>query len=572
MPTEALFSLLYPGNGPQATRADEIRLDPEVVRDLDIEKFLSLIMASRSYPIDKRHREKLKRVFLSPCLDPATIKYRQDTIDDLLAYLSLVACFDRILPRIETLRMVTDSRSVLKLYEVTTRIGDLNNYVDCVALLEEAFGKIEGELRSAGLRYLREWASATAGSETFRNLARELPGLMSRLQGIASVTLGVNLDTQLRPVAATILSINDARFTEKSNTLLNRILGKAASEFSGITPLQTAYGDDPGLFDNPRFNPLMLPLFKDMADVIEKTTAPVAKALERYRLVNTFVLAELSTELLFYLGAVDIIRRVRESGLSMCKPCILPIEDRTCRVKNAFNLNLALRVIEESSGPGEAHAVIVPNDIGIGDEGRIVILTGPNRGGKTTYLRSIALVQLLFQLGLYVPGEEAGISPVDGIFTHFPAEEPPDNELGRFGDEANRLAEVFTKATRHSFIFLNESLTSTAVGESLYIAEDIVKIMRFMGARAVYATHMHELAVKAELLNREPGSSKIVSMVSLVEEETTAEGTVGRRTFKIAPGQPAGHSYALEIARKHGISYDQLMDKLKARESAERRG
>ncbi|MBZ0288083.1 MAG: DNA mismatch repair protein MutS, partial [Anaerolineae bacterium] len=143
------------------------------------------------------------------------------------------------------------------------------------------------------------------------------------------------------------------------------------------------------------------------------------------------------------------------------------------------------------------------------------IITGPNQGGKTTHIQAIALAQVLFQAGLYVPGCSARISPVDGIYTHFPVEERPSAEAGRFGEEAQRLSEIFAQATRHSLILLNESLSSTAPGESLYLARDIVRCFRLLGVRAAYTTHMHELAANLDEYNMQtPGDSKVVSLVA----------------------------------------------------------
>src|SRR5712692_2754193 len=103
----------------------------------------------------------------------------------------------------------------------------------------------------------------------------------------------------------------------------------------------------------------------------------------------------------------------------------------------------------------------------------------------------------------------------DNIYTHYPVEEHLARGTGRFGDEAQRLSQIFTRGTRHSLILLNESLASTNPGESLYIAQDIVRILRRLGARAIFATHLHELAADVAALNASTtGESRIVSLVA----------------------------------------------------------
>ena len=190
-------------------------------------------------------------------------------------------------------------------------------------------------------------------------------------------------------------------------------------------------------------------------------------------------------------------------------------------------------------------------------------LTGPNRGGKTTYIQGVGLVHLLAQAGCYVPGTRAAISPLDHLFTHFPTEEKPESEAGRFGEEAIRLGEIFGQVTRSSLVLMNESLSSTSFSESLYLAEDLVRILRRVGARAIFSTHLHELANRVDELNDSvPGESRIVSIVSS-PVEPTANGL--QRSYKLEVRPPLGQSYAREIAAQYGISYPQLEQALSAR-------
>jgi DNA mismatch repair ATPase MutS len=232
-------------------------------------------------------------------------------------------------------------------------------------------------------------------------------------------------------------------------------------------------------------------------------------------------------------------------------------------------VNLALHHLNRREAQ-ELSEVVVTNDVHMGAEGRVYILTGPNQGGKTTYTQAVGLTQIMTQTGLYVPGEGARISPVYGIYTHYPLEEELEKGTGRLGDETQRLNVLFSQVTRHSLVLLNESLSSTAPGESLYLARDVVRVLRLLGARAIFVTHLHQLAADAESLNAEtPGDSRIVSMVaSLIEEDEGSHGGDSRgirRTYKVVPNPPMGRSYAMEIARRYGISYEQLKEALAER-------
>ena len=227
-------------------------------------------------------------------------------------------------------------------------------------------------------------------------------------------------------------------------------------------------------------------------------------------------------------------------------------------------MHLVLKYLDRNDGTESA---VVKNDILLGPEGGIQVLTGPNHGGKTTYLQGVGLVYILAQVGCYVPGTQATLSPLDQLFTHFPLEEKPESEAGRFGEETMRLRKIFEQVTRHSLVLLNESLSSTSFGESLYLAQDIMRILRRIGARAIYSTHLHELANQVEELNDSvPGDSKIISIVSSpIDASEQVEGADVNRTYKLEIRPPLGQSYAREIAARYGISYQQLEDVLSRR-------
>jgi DNA mismatch repair ATPase MutS len=240
-----------------------------------------------------------------------------------------------------------------------------------------------------------------------------------------------------------------------------------------------------------------------------------------------------------------------------------------------YDVSLALRVYGQdgtpagrSNGTSEAPDSIVTNAITFDDtSGRVWILTGPNRAGKTTYTRAVGLAHVLFQAGLYVPGRSARLSPVDAIYTHFPSREQAQPGMGRLDEEAERLAEIFQRATPSSLVLLNETLAGTAAGEAEALARDAVRGLRLLGARAVYVTHLHDLARCVDELNATtPGASLVGSLVADADDEADSEsGPQHRRTYRIHPGVPRGRSFASDIARRYGISYPQLAALLRER-------
>lgn len=542
------------------------RLNVNAIHDLGLEKTIDHLC------LDSRYRRDVVSILLALITSTQTIRYRQDILDDLLRCPDLVENMEGIGPRLSELgKYQSFNQEEDLLYEVTWRLGELEVYVDCIRQLNQALGEHETSLKSTGFKELRRLLSCIEEDEVFKNLAAQLPDLLAQVRGIGSVTIGVNLDRHLRPFEATLVSVNRRKYRGSKGNLFHRLLGvqpdnaREQERERGIAPLHAVprQSRTPGsTAEESPVNPMLIPLFRDLSRVLNRVSEPIAVALKRYMGVNSRFLIELGSELAFYLGGIRLIHRIEASGLPMCRPEIREPGERICSLRDTYNINLALRMSNEDNS-------IVTNDVDFGDGKWVFILTGPNRGGKTTYMQAIGLTQVLAQAGLHVPGREARLSPVDGIFTHFPAEEKPDLDTGRLGEEARRLADIFATATECSLIMLNESLANTSPNESLFLARDIVRVLRLLGVRSIFTTHLHELAGEAPELNSENGSSvQIVSLVSQVSTDPLSGDTMNEhaeRTFKIIPSQPTGFSYAGEIASRYGIDYEGLVRILKER-------
>ncbi len=550
------ISLLWPpGYQPDLSP----RLNARAIADLDLETLLAGLGGTG------RRANGTRAILLSLCDDPAVIAYRQDMLADLLAAPGLVADLEALLPLVDGLERFDylPAAGQTPLHEVVWRVGQLESYVICVQALHTALTRPALTLRAAGWRALRDRVIAIAADETFQHLLRDLPALLQQVRGVRSVTIGVNLDDQLRPFEATLLAINSETFSGATPSLLDAIFGrsKVAARWTGIAPLHSTRRSAGMIAGVDTENPLLYPLFRDLAEVLKQVSRPVARALQHYQQLNTGFLGALADELSFYVGGVRLVERLRAAGLPTCRPEIAPQAERVCSLHDAYNVALALRRLTQSASADE----IVLNDVHFGPEGRIFVLTGPNQGGKTTYTQAIGLAQVLAQAGLHVPARQARLSPADGIYTHFPIEEQPQAGTGRLGEEAQRLHDIFARATPYSLVLLNEALTSTSPGESLYLAREVLRALRRLGARAIYATHLHELAAGVSALNAElPGDSLVVSLVSLAEEDGDAPLSF-RQTYRIVPGPPRGHSYARQIAARYGLSFEQIDNLLRSR-------
>ncbi len=493
--------------------------------------------------------------------DTAVIARRADVLTNLLDEPELCRRLRSLLPLLS--RVVRERRRPIfgvewSAGEVVDRLGDLEMYVDAALGLATALSG--PQLAAAALVDLRDAVRALVATPEFAALRQELPELQRQLSDMQSITIGVNVSHDLRPESATILSI-DGQKIEGRGGVLSRLFGQARAK-EGITRLRGGTG-----VDFRAFFPPMAPnaygteneLVRDLQRLIDRVVTPLGKSIERYVWVQTRAFAALEAELSFLLNGVTLVERLRAAGLPTCRPQIAPIEERVCTMQDGYNASLALRTARSTD------TRIVTNTVSFEPVGGMVwVLTGPNRGGKTTYARAVGLAHILAQAGLHVPARTARISPIDALWTHFPTLETTTPGEGRLDDEAIRLAGIFAAATPYSLILLNEVLNGTSTVEALGLAYDALRGLRLLGARAIYVTHLHELAQRAGEINASNCGTGTVG--SLVAQVDPSDGDGGhRRTFRIQQSPPRGVSYASEIAEQHGISYPQLVRLLRAR-------
>lgn len=483
--------------------------------------------------LDKRYMAFVRQTLTALVTEPEVIAWRQATLADFLANPELIDAVSALLPQLATLQTgnpLLGQRQRNLLLETSDRLAELDLYITIVQGLSDCLR--QASLKSPALLKLRDSLKTLLEDASFQTLREDLPALRAPLEKITSLTIGINLDADLKPVAAVLMAVNNFQIGEPLS-FLERLIGRAgADEESGIAPLRYVPRDHDERILNP--------LFQDLDRLMTQVAQPVARALNRYVRINSESIASLEYELAFFAGAARLLQRLPFS----CLPEIALPDEGVATISELASIHLLLR-------GGEAP---VTSAVEFGNEGRIAILTGPNSGGKTTYLRSVALAQVLFQAGLAIPARSARISPVDSILTHFPALETGQ---GRLAEEAVRLRALFEKATPRSLVLLNETFSSTAPGEALYLAQDVLCGLRAIGLRAIYATHLIELAERiAEIEATVDGGSRLFSLIATMQVNEAGQ-TV--RTFRIERGLPLGRSYAQEIARLHGISLEQIL-------------
>ena len=515
------------------------------------------------------------------CADPEVVQFRLDDFEDIYNNPEFRNRMLEILDKIDFLRNYgsfrRDNEETSGTWDLVHRLEEIRDYIGYVEALQECLGK--ANIKSKGLTGLMTYIDNIYKDNAFKELKQDVANLKANTSNLKSVTVGINLNERFEAKEIGLISINGKPFT-KSLILENftsRLAGRdnlnedgtwdGSTRFQQFSTSSDAGDGFMGMIKARAMltNPMLAMTLASVPDedmskdvtrhmdrisdhILSKTVKNLKEVLNKYVGLSIMNITALIPEFIYYVRWAEYVKRHVDNGFAFSKAALLP-QDKTGVSMHAgdfYNLKLA-DFVEKASD-------IVVNDLDFDEQRNLYLLTGANRGGKTTITQAVGLLYVLAQGGIFVPAGRFEFRPVDDIFTHYPADEDKTLDYGRLGEECKRFRELFAQCSPDSLLLLNETFSTTSFEEGFFIAKDAVRAILKKGTRCIYNTHMHKLAADLESLNAESAAEG----AEVKAESLVALSDGGQRSFKVKVAPPQGMSYARDIAEKYGVTYEML--------------
>ncbi len=483
-----------------ANAADHLSLS--LAKDLELETLFTAMSGGDAYLL-----EVARNAVLASLVEPAAILYRQQILWDCLENPNTIREMYGI-----AVEAIERERKVWGWMSIRYPEGTLHRGIEVLQIFVSLLKK---------LRHIAELKGATFRSEGFRRLfqmfvhelndeyMRSVDDHLDRLAFREGVLISAELGKGLKGINYVLRKPWDVKQTwlERVQDWLEQVTSRNGAPFV----YEIADRDEAG--------------FRALSELRSHGIGHVAAALAQSadHILSFFNMLRL--ELGFYVACLNLHEQMARMHLPTCLP--EPVNPATPALtgRALYDICLALTTNER----------VVPNDVR-GDGRALLMITGANRGGKSTFLRSLGLAQVMMQSGMFVPAESFRATVARGIFTHFKREEDATMQSGKLDEELRRMSAVIDRVTPSSLVLLNESFASTNEREGSEIARQIVRALLDSGVRVFYVSHLFDLAQSFYSSQR--------SDALFLRAERLPDG---RRTFRLVEGEPLPTSYGEDL-------------------------
>jgi hypothetical protein len=507
-------SILFPPglDKERAQRSDQ----PACFVDLNLDQVIASVVA-------KRDDEVLRPIFYSTYRNEEIIRYRQAVFAEIerpeVSQIFPIFC--------ETMRMVHANLAYAdkisyKCHRHMVILRAISLYCEAIGSLLRSLHSLT--LRSAGLRNLQIYLTDYGGSQPFTRLATETQNLRDTLSKISYGMLFRGDKVAVRKYASE---------PDYTVTILERFA--KFRETHAEPPVPPRPKDDFSL------NHIEEGILEFVGRLFSKQFRDLEAYVARHSGFIDDVIATFDREIGFFISYLAFINPLKQAGLPFCIPEV-SATDKDMQVSGSFDLALAAKLVREKQS-------VVCNDLSLLGAERLIVVSGPNQGGKTTFARMFGQLHFLAGLGCPVPGKRARLFLADQLFTHFEREEDITNLRGKLEDELVRLHQTCETMTPDSVFVLNEIFNSTSLDDQVFLSTKVLQQILAIDAIGVCVTFIDALSTLSE---------KTVSMVSTVVPDDPA-----RRTFEIVRKPADGLAYALSLAEKRGVTYEKLRTRVR---------
>jgi hypothetical protein len=506
-------SILFRNSG-DTIKTDTIEA-PSFFGDLNLDQIIDTITAGRQ-------EYDLKPFFYTPLRDAETIYYRHEVMRDmedatLMAYIKAFA----------------EGMTIVRRYLAMVEKLDFNYHkkgwfleaalLYCEAMTDLARNLSLADLKSRGFLAFRQFVTYYAHSPGFQSLLAEAQQVKD---GLSGVKYGVIIQTGKFSVR---MYEGETNYSVEVEKTFEKFKQGAVKDYRVK------------LHEGGGMNHIEAQILDFVARLYPAQFAALDLFCERQSSFVDETIRVFDREIQFYIAYLEFIADIKRKGLTFCYPQV-STTGREVHNYDAFDLALA-RALLYTEKP------VICNDFFLKGPERIIVVSGPNQGGKTTFARMFGQLHYLASLGCPVPGREARLFLFDQIFAHFEREEDIHNLRGKLQDDLVRIHKILDQSTPDSILVLNEIFASTTLKDAVFLCKEIMARVMELDLLCVWVTFIDELSSLSE---------KTISMVSTVVPENPA-----LRTFKIVRQPADGLAYALSIAKKHRLTYEQIKERIK---------